>query len=298
MAITVKGKVMQYIIRVPQKTQYLVYKSHAEDYRCNGCGRRDDRCSCIAKAGGEGSRGGNIVGHTASGNPVYGSKRSSTFTNHGDGTTGVRFHEGTDNVGRYHDAGTHHYDKGQAAQAKKDADEWSAGKHDFENKWSAKAKFKRDTEKSVSGTLDDLIKGGGEGSKGGNVIGHTRSGKPIYAGGNDHAGFSKEDHTDAHALHLSRSLEFGRKTKTAEAHRNIAGDHSDKLRGLSLAQGQVKAHVEKHNLKEGPSRGDELSAQREVTDKNRAAKVEMMARRGDHFKSVDSALDDLIKAGA
>lgn len=37
-----------------------------------------------------------------------------------------------------------------------------------------------DSEKSLSDALDDLIKSSGEGSRGGKVIGHTRSGKAIY----------------------------------------------------------------------------------------------------------------------
>ena len=62
----------------------------------------------------------------------------------------------------------------------------------------------------------DLIKAGqGAGSRGGRVIGHTRSGKPIYAssGGNikAHEGFSKEDHYDAYAAHAHHGTVGGRK---------------------------------------------------------------------------------------
>lgn len=44
-----------------------------------------------------------------------------------------------------------------------------------------------------------LEKSGGEGSKGGSIIGHTRSGKPIYAGANHaaHQGFNSQEHRDA-----------------------------------------------------------------------------------------------------
>ena len=56
--------------------------------------------------------------------------------------------------------------------------------------------------KNVDKALDNLIKGGA-GSRGGHVIGKTKSGKPIYANFShaDHAGFSKRDHKDAAALH-------------------------------------------------------------------------------------------------
>lgn len=55
--------------------------------------------------------------------------------------------------------------------------------------------------------LVDLIKAG-EGSKGGKVIGHTKSGKPIYESHShpDHANFSKEDHADAAAEHEKRRM--------------------------------------------------------------------------------------------
>lgn len=55
----------------------------------------------------------------------------------------------------------------------------------------------------------------GEGSKGGKVIGHTKSGKPIYEitkhpGHND---FNEQDHYDASRVHDKLSLEgFGKET--------------------------------------------------------------------------------------
>lgn len=58
---------------------------------------------------------------------------------------------------------------------------------------------------------------GGEGSRGGKVIGHTKSGKPIYANKKathkDYANFTKEDHADARVAHLTESNNF---TKYAE----------------------------------------------------------------------------------
>ena len=46
---------------------------------------------------------------------------------------------------------------------------------------------------------------GGEGSRGGKVIGHTRSGKPVYASKHashkSYSNFTKEDHEDAHEIH-------------------------------------------------------------------------------------------------
>lgn len=49
----------------------------------------------------------------------------------------------------------------------------------------------------------DLIQKGGEGSKGGKIIGHTKSGKPIYgtAFHSGHQDFTYYDHKDAALLH-------------------------------------------------------------------------------------------------
>lgn len=63
-----------------------------------------------------------------------------------------------------------------------------------------------DIEKSILDSLDknfaDLEKGG-EGNKGGKVIGHTKSGKPIYEdrGHESHKKFTSKDHKDAAAIH-------------------------------------------------------------------------------------------------
>lgn len=55
---------------------------------------------------------------------------------------------------------------------------------------------KEDSEEEES---DDEIEKGGEGSRGGKIIGHTKSGKPVYdsASHEGHKDFTKEDHHDA-----------------------------------------------------------------------------------------------------
>lgn len=67
---------------------------------------------------------------------------------------------------------------------------------------------------------DNVEKGGvgSEGSRGGKVIGHTRSGKPIYAhrDPNYHKGFenwSKEDHKDAAEHHSKHSKSLDEKAR-------------------------------------------------------------------------------------
>lgn len=68
--------------------------------------------------------------------------------------------------------------------------------------------------------LDNLLKAGKEGSRGGHVIGHTKSGKPVYAGkrpdDKEYKNFTSQDHLDA-AFH----------------HRDKAGEHENIRRRTS-----------------------------------------------------------------
>lgn len=54
------------------------------------------------------------------------------------------------------------------------------------------------------GKVNSALAKSGEGSKGGKIIGHTKSGKPIYDshGHAAHAGFAKPDHRDAAKMHV------------------------------------------------------------------------------------------------
>jgi hypothetical protein len=68
--------------------------------------------------------------------------------------------------------------------------------------------------------LDILIKGKkGEGARGGHVIGHTRSGKPIYSDGghSDYAKFHEDDHYEA-SHHHARAAETASMEKNAHEH--------------------------------------------------------------------------------
>lgn len=93
----------------------------------------------------------------------------------------------------------------------------------------------------------DIAKAGGEGSRGGHVIGHTRSGRPVYAHvkHRSHSDFTADDHTDAGILHHKladmhaaatshRAIHVGR----AHSHR-IAGDkHMELATALSAGNPQ------------------------------------------------------------
>lgn len=62
-----------------------------------------------------------------------------------------------------------------------------------------------DNEKKIKKSTEDVLSKG-EGSRGGKVIGHTKSGKPIYAkaGIKDYPDFTAEDHDDAGVAHFDR----------------------------------------------------------------------------------------------
>jgi len=69
--------------------------------------------------------------------------------------------------------------------------------------------------------LEQLTKAGkgkGEGSKGGKVIGHTKSGKPIYQNQDVHAAkhFTAEDHRDAARAHEEHSSQLRNKQVNSE----------------------------------------------------------------------------------
>ena len=84
-------------------------------------------------------------------------------------------------------------------------------------------------------TAEDFIEKA-EGSKGGKVIGHTKSGKPIYENANhaSHKDFTSNDHRDAKALHYGRADELREKQAPAKRgskadNERIQGDKHHKL---------------------------------------------------------------------
>lgn len=94
----------------------------------------------------------------------------------------------------------------------------------------------------------DLIKASGEGSRGGKVIGRTRSGKPIYdsAGHSDHASFDSKDHLDAHRIHreLEERAASGLRRKGQQRADNRVNSPSKK-RSADYHDSQASAHMSK-----------------------------------------------------
>jgi hypothetical protein len=107
--------------------------------------------------------------------------------------------------------------------------------------------------------LDDLVKGGkktGEGSRGGHIIGHTQSGKPIYSnpGSENHKHFSEQDHSDAAHIHLTHTsrlitdhdLDSDKKAKfNSQEHHKRALAHLQKIGGRTVNDQSSMSHAHK-----------------------------------------------------
>ena len=85
--------------------------------------------------------------------------------------------------------------------------------------------------KSYTNWGNDSIEKGGEGSRGGKIIGHTKSGKPIYEGAHQsHKSFTKQDHKDAAELNRKEHKREGNPIlrslykREAEFHQGEADD--------------------------------------------------------------------------
>jgi len=97
----------------------------------------------------------------------------------------------------------------------------------------------------------DTIEKGGEGSKGGKVIGHTKSGKPIYESGRakDYKDFTGQDHYDAAKFHKEKVLSMTpeqreeKKIKTYDNNHEIEGHKKTLENTMSGYSGEYKAGV-------------------------------------------------------
>lgn len=87
---------------------------------------------------------------------------------------------------------------------------------------------------------EDNLKKGGEGSRGGKVIGHTKSGKPIYdiVGHENHKDFTHQDHKDAAQIHRDKMADnnknkdeghlYHRNMGLRDAHEDLAKQKKEK----------------------------------------------------------------------
>ena len=105
------------------------------------------------------------------------------------------------------------------------------------------------------------VDAGGEGSRGGKIIGHTSSGKPIYASHNHptHKEFKSEDHYEAAKAHQKKAEKFNQHMKqlnTEEAHKKeiaahkaAGGEGSGKSKILSKIS-KLRSQRDKHQTQE------------------------------------------------
>lgn len=91
-----------------------------------------------------------------------------------------------------------------------------------------KQRIQKSFESMYESQIPTLEKGG-EGSRGGKVIRHTKSGKPIYSEkhANDYKDFSKQDHKDAEEAHEKKNLEHYNKSKTVHDNDAEEADHDE-----------------------------------------------------------------------
>ncbi len=99
-------------------------------------------------------------------------------------------------------------------------------------RWKCKSEDETETDLGDFGKSDlyaqiDIMKGEGEGTRGGVIIGHTTSGKPIYNshGNKGHKEFSQEDHQDAYDTHNHKKREA---TDKYHSQHNGDGTYSEK----------------------------------------------------------------------
>ena len=183
---------------------------------------------------GVGSRGGKIVGYTKSGKPLYESAndhlkqmsyhlkkrfRDPENQEHHDNVEhhlkeyikkqGVPADE-VDNASLMEDemygGGSHKNVQQTEAMTKEMAADWAKEHQQTIKKGLPQAKDLYQLAKTLEieeQVEDNNTEKGGEGSRGGKVIGHTKSGKPIYHSkkASDYSDFTKEDHLDAAEKH-------------------------------------------------------------------------------------------------
>lgn len=208
----------------------------------------------------EGSRGGKIIGHTTSGKPIYDS------VNHPDHKkfTGADHNDAAE---KNHQMGTNvNKNRGPGLAAATYFER--ARKH--KAKWREAASSKGGSDKPGrkmhdSGDHDDyeVFKGeelqkGGEGSHGGKVIGHTKSGKAIYENANHskHKDFTVEDHDEAIEAHQKPRDEYHRSSDFSDEGKAKNDHHYEQQKQHIAAKNglvskrendQKKKQVDHHN---------------------------------------------------
>jgi hypothetical protein len=194
--------------------------------------------------GGEGSKGGKVIGHTKSGKAIY---LNHAHSSHKD-FTHEEHAEAAVKHGRLGDAATEMKPMLQHARA--------AIKH-WEQHYEKGGKFKTADSKKleaeqakddVKKSEDNDIEKGGEGSKGGKIIGHTKSGKAIYDkfSHKGHKEFTHHDHADARDVHNDKYKESAKAKEGLKTDSEEYGKHRE---SSYHHEGEADKHMEAHREK-------------------------------------------------
>ena len=198
----------------------------------------------VEKSGGEGSRGGHIIGHHPDGKPIYESSKAvkEALRAHNSGKEFPSFNEGYNTSMKLGSA------KARGMMKRIASDKhgiFGGGKGKISQK-DLDAHLRVLASKSASQKVE---KSGGEGSRGGKILGHTSSGKPIYGSANhpDHASFSGEDHKAAEALHRGKQRSIfesaiSKYEQSPEGKRRGVTTHKDALGAMTADQRDQADH--------------------------------------------------------
>ena len=108
---------------------------------------------------------------------------------------------------------------------------------------------------------------GGEGSRGGKVIGHTASGKPIYDHGGEAESYNQQDHKDAREHHMNEQIKHQKEGGNSE----MAAHHKE-VQLMHLEEGKDKnwTPTGKKKTKRGANKDSDAA-------KNRAARLQRIS---------------------
>lgn len=177
---------------------------------------------------GEGSRGGKVIGHTKSGKPIY---DSFEHEGHKDFTTEDHRDAAEQNFHHKYEKYNNHNTQEQFKHHSK-----QSILHDKKH-WDMKAKDMLKTlDDKVEKAMEGDIEKGGEGSRGGKIVGHTSTGKPIYSthAHEEHKGFNEKEHEEAADYHKKESLK----------HRDLQKENDKKIDSLNRDEIFSKKHKE------------------------------------------------------
>lgn len=160
---------------------------------------------------GEGSRGGKVIGHTSSGKPIY---QNADHSSHSKFT--LKDHK--EAAGFHEEKRKFWIERAILHKSGKSAD--------FARVESAK----HNRQKALHiAKITGLKVDAGEGSKGGHVVGHTTSGKPIYQDFKhiSHRGFTEKEHHEAHKLQSSIAYHASDARTAVKSMRKSSGTSGD-----------------------------------------------------------------------